>query len=206
MPDRTLSERLRTAIERSNCSFKEFSERTRIPYRTLQNYLSGDRQPGADALAAIARMNVDVHWLLTGQEKHNVDHEVDEIENNNKEEYSTDEIFKTLAKYDLFSEVSRISEIKADKLNEIYVEKTGKSYKYIEIVRLIQLLVDHELSLIRRLIDFVKNDNVTFQNINLTLSDEIRLQMASDILNESLGGNLLNNTSDLLTDYQSGKL
>lgn len=48
---------------------KEFSEQTGIPYRTLQQYLSDDRAPAADALTKIcAQTNINIHWLLTGED------------------------------------------------------------------------------------------------------------------------------------------
>lgn len=63
----SMNERLRAAIDASGMKVSEFAETTGIPYRTLQQYLAGDRQPGADGLAKIcAHSSVDVNWLLTG--------------------------------------------------------------------------------------------------------------------------------------------
>lgn len=48
-------------------SIKEVSEACDIPYRTLQNYLRGEREPSAKALAAIGtHLGVSLDWLLTG--------------------------------------------------------------------------------------------------------------------------------------------
>lgn len=56
--------RLARAIERMHLSTKDFAERSGIPLRTLQNYIAGDREPGASALAKIASAGVDINWLL----------------------------------------------------------------------------------------------------------------------------------------------
>lgn len=45
----------------------EFAHRAEIPYRSMQNYLRGDRRPDVDALNKIAHLGVNVHWLLTGE-------------------------------------------------------------------------------------------------------------------------------------------
>lgn len=47
-------------------SIREFADRSRVPYRTLQDYLADKRKPGAEHLAAIARCGIDLHWLLLG--------------------------------------------------------------------------------------------------------------------------------------------
>lgn len=45
----------------------ELARRSGIPRRSLENYLSGDREPKASAAAAIAKAaDVSAHWLLTG--------------------------------------------------------------------------------------------------------------------------------------------
>jgi transcriptional regulator with XRE-family HTH domain len=43
-----------------------FGEATGIPKSTLQKYEGSHRDPGCEALAAIARLGVNVNWLLTG--------------------------------------------------------------------------------------------------------------------------------------------
>ena len=48
-------------------SIREFSRRTEIPYRTLQDYLAGKRLPGAKRLARMSAFGVDLNWLLTGR-------------------------------------------------------------------------------------------------------------------------------------------
>jgi transcriptional regulator with XRE-family HTH domain len=64
----SVGERLKAAIDGSGMSMVKFSEQTGIAYRTLQQYVAGDRQPGAEGLAKIsAHSSVDVNWLLTGE-------------------------------------------------------------------------------------------------------------------------------------------
>lgn len=63
----TFSERLRKGIEMAGVNITQASELTGIPYRSLQNYLQGDREPKAEALARIkAGLGISVDWLLTG--------------------------------------------------------------------------------------------------------------------------------------------
>lgn len=64
----TLAERLRSGIEICGLNITQASEKTGIPYRSLQNYLHGDREPKADALAQIhAGLGISIDWLLTGK-------------------------------------------------------------------------------------------------------------------------------------------
>lgn len=61
-------DRLRFAVERLGLKLTEVSEVTGIPYRSLQNYLAGDREPKVEVLAALcANLGVSGEWLLTGQ-------------------------------------------------------------------------------------------------------------------------------------------
>ena len=63
-----ISNRLKLIISTSNINIKTFSELTGIPYRSLQNYLSGDRTIGVDALNKIhVQLNVNLNWLITGE-------------------------------------------------------------------------------------------------------------------------------------------
>lgn len=45
----------------------EFAQRAGMPKASLIGYEVGQRKPGADALAAIAKTGVNVTWLLTGE-------------------------------------------------------------------------------------------------------------------------------------------
>lgn len=62
------SERLRVALDALGLKITEAAERSGLPYRSWQNYLRGEREPGAEALHAIStRLHISVDWLLTGQ-------------------------------------------------------------------------------------------------------------------------------------------
>lgn len=43
------------------------SASTGIPLPTWKKYEGSDREPGAEALVAMARTGVNLHWLLTGK-------------------------------------------------------------------------------------------------------------------------------------------
>ncbi len=63
-----LKERLRQALDARGLKITEAAELTGIPYRSMQNYLRGEREPGADALTAITtRLGISTDWLLTGE-------------------------------------------------------------------------------------------------------------------------------------------
>lgn len=64
----SISARLRSVIDDRGMSIKEASEVVGIPYRTLQNYLLGEREPNAKAMAAIrTHLGISLDWLLTGE-------------------------------------------------------------------------------------------------------------------------------------------
>lgn len=64
----SVHERLKSAIFDASFTIKKFSELTSVPYRTLQGYLSGNRDPGANNLQLMApHLGVSLHWLLTGE-------------------------------------------------------------------------------------------------------------------------------------------
>jgi phage repressor protein C with HTH and peptisase S24 domain len=46
---------------------QDLSAITGIPLRSLKGYEMGERKPRSDALAAIARTGVNIHWLVTGE-------------------------------------------------------------------------------------------------------------------------------------------
>ncbi|MFD1806328.1 helix-turn-helix domain-containing protein [Pasteurella oralis] len=49
-------------------NLKEFSEASGVSYRSLQNYLSGEREPNVTGLTNLCtRLGVNINWLLTGQ-------------------------------------------------------------------------------------------------------------------------------------------
>ena len=64
----SIAARLRSVIDDRGMSIKEASEVVGIPYRTLQNYLLGEREPNAKAMAAIrTHLGISLDWLLTGE-------------------------------------------------------------------------------------------------------------------------------------------
>ena len=63
-----ISGRLREVIETEWGSATTFATMAGIPYRSLQNYLRGERAPSAEALETIGRgMLINVDWLVTGR-------------------------------------------------------------------------------------------------------------------------------------------
>lgn len=64
---RTFTERLKLAI--GTQSLDSFASAMNMPYRTLHGYLRGERQPNADGLAKLARVGINLNWLLTGEGK-----------------------------------------------------------------------------------------------------------------------------------------
>lgn len=61
-----LKDRIRAWRDAIGATQKDFSELTGIPLRTLKGYEAGERTPGAEALAGIAKTGADMTWLLTG--------------------------------------------------------------------------------------------------------------------------------------------
>lgn len=48
-------------------TIKNFSDATKLSYRTAQNYLSGDREPNLDSLNKICtHLSVNLNWLVSG--------------------------------------------------------------------------------------------------------------------------------------------
>lgn len=64
----SISNRLKKAIETKQLKITESAELCGIPYRSMQNYLRGEREPNADALRLISeRLGISADWLLTGR-------------------------------------------------------------------------------------------------------------------------------------------
>lgn len=64
----SIADRLRQGIESLGMkNLKDVAARCGIPYRSMQNYLSGEREPNAEGLTLIStRLGISVDWLLTG--------------------------------------------------------------------------------------------------------------------------------------------
>lgn len=64
----SIATRLREVLDDKSLSIKDAAEMVGIPYRTFQNYLLGEREPNAKAMAAIrTHLGVSLDWLLTGE-------------------------------------------------------------------------------------------------------------------------------------------
>ena len=48
-------------------SLAEFVSITGIPESTLKKYEAGQIKPGAEAFQLIAKANINIHWLVTGE-------------------------------------------------------------------------------------------------------------------------------------------
>lgn len=63
-----IGERMHAVLYKHKLLLKQASEYAEIPYRSLQNYISGKQQPGTDALLKFHRaFDVNLNWLLTGE-------------------------------------------------------------------------------------------------------------------------------------------
>ncbi|OVZ83383.1 MULTISPECIES: helix-turn-helix domain-containing protein [Yersiniaceae] len=63
----SIKERLREAMDSKSLTIKALSDLSKIPYRSLQNYLRGEREPNAEALVALStHLGISIDWLLTG--------------------------------------------------------------------------------------------------------------------------------------------
>jgi transcriptional regulator with XRE-family HTH domain len=62
-----LHERIKAWRHALGLTQEEFAKRAGISKATLVGYEVGQRKPGAEALAAIARTGVNMTWLLTGE-------------------------------------------------------------------------------------------------------------------------------------------
>jgi len=63
-----IAERLNNFINSLGMKPPEFSRKSGIPYPTLQHYLTGRSEPGAENLQKIAiQFDANLNWLLTGE-------------------------------------------------------------------------------------------------------------------------------------------
>ncbi|MDK9603487.1 helix-turn-helix domain-containing protein [Lelliottia wanjuensis] len=63
-----IKERLKKILAEKALSITDAAARCDIPYRSLQNYLRGEREPNAEALISIGtRLGINIDWLLTGR-------------------------------------------------------------------------------------------------------------------------------------------
>ncbi|KGQ48586.1 DNA-binding protein [Gallibacterium anatis 10672-6] len=63
----SINSRVCLIIEHLGGSVTKFSERSGINYRSVQNYMRGDREPNSEAYLKFAQLGININWLLTGQ-------------------------------------------------------------------------------------------------------------------------------------------
>jgi len=61
----TFDDRLKAARAELKLKQEDVVAQTGIPIDTYRKYEGGKRLPGADALAALAKLGINVHWLVT---------------------------------------------------------------------------------------------------------------------------------------------
>lgn len=63
-----INKRLRFILETLGMTIREAADKSGVSYRSWQNYLSGLREPNAEALQLIGtHLGVSLDWLLTGE-------------------------------------------------------------------------------------------------------------------------------------------
>lgn len=95
----SIATRLRSVIDDRGMSIKEASEVVGIPYRTLQNYLLGEREPNAKAMTALrTHLGISLDWLLTGEGSmfRGVSAESPDTQTVNQQEEAILELFRSL--------------------------------------------------------------------------------------------------------------
>ncbi|MBN6060440.1 helix-turn-helix domain-containing protein [Aggregatibacter actinomycetemcomitans] len=63
----SINNRVCLIIEQFGGSITKFSERSGINYRSVQNYMRGDREPNSEAYLKFAQLGININWLLTGE-------------------------------------------------------------------------------------------------------------------------------------------
>lgn len=61
-----ISDRLKLVCEHKNWKIKDLAELTGLPYRTMQGYIGGEREPNAEGMSAIAKAGINLNWLVSG--------------------------------------------------------------------------------------------------------------------------------------------
>lgn len=63
-----ISERLNQFIKLNEFTIKGFAEQCGIPYRSMYNYVRGEREPNLEALSKMSQtFNLDLNWFITGE-------------------------------------------------------------------------------------------------------------------------------------------
>ena len=67
----SINERLKLVCQEKELNIKGLAEITGMPYRTVQSYLNGDREPNAEGLRTLCtRLGINISWLLTDEGEH----------------------------------------------------------------------------------------------------------------------------------------
>ncbi|MAL80653.1 MAG: hypothetical protein CMN55_16370 [Sneathiella sp.] len=180
----TISNRLRSYIAIQNKSIKEFSAHVDIPYRTLQDYLSGKRSPGSEHLIRLAQKGVDITWLLTGEKKVGIGSFLSsEIQGNSV-------LFADLI---FVEKVGNVLTEKADAFTERFFKKNGtllpisKQLKilsnYIVRVLFIASKMSKELEELKKM-DF--DDQLIIDLLTTGITEEYELELEGKILQGEL--------------------
>ncbi len=64
-----MGDRIRIFAKRKYGTLKSLAEAMEISPQQLQQYISGNREPGSKILARLLRLGCDINWLLGGTEK-----------------------------------------------------------------------------------------------------------------------------------------
>ena len=66
----TIGDRLRRTLEVRGMSMRALGNASKVPYRSLQNYVSDKQKPGSDPLLKLRNtLQLNIDWLLTGEGK-----------------------------------------------------------------------------------------------------------------------------------------
>lgn len=68
------SYRLRVSIEGRGFGLASFSRFSEVPYRSIQDYVSGKSKPGFEQLAKFAAAGLDIGYILTGHPTGSLSH------------------------------------------------------------------------------------------------------------------------------------
>ena len=62
-----IGKRIKSVLAMLGYKHKEVAELAEIPYSSLQNWILGISYPNAVFLAWLAKQNVNINWILTGE-------------------------------------------------------------------------------------------------------------------------------------------
>lgn len=113
---------------------EQFASRAGIPKRTLVGYENGEREPGAAALAAIARTGANMTWLLTGEGEM----VSKELKTQQIRAFQTDAVFRQVEK--IGELLDALPEHKRTDLLAEFLSRAEDAAEFISVVRQINEL------------------------------------------------------------------